>query len=301
TCSSRNSVEAKRKLINAEFELLKHCNPDKTPNELKESDINYLMTLDETKTERKFTLDVSYKLRRQTFERLSNLQVFDGHEHLMLPFIGSEVNERLLRRRQLSMIPFLSNIIFDVSFDDTMSNLECKNLAEQLVRIFNWNKFGFEIRRNNSNLKLFNLHVANLGSSTSTRKFLNSLFDTSIHHYYPNVFFHQQPFTDIFDTSKLVYLSPHANETLTEFDNDVFYIIGGIVDRQEIVELTPNKSHSLGIRSVKLPLESLVNCEVQSLYTVYKFLHEFKFNPSKTADMSKLVKEHIPRKMKRLK
>ena len=91
TCSSRNSVEAKRKLINAEFELLKHCNPDKTLNELKESDINYLMTLDETKTERKFTLDVSYKLRRQTFERLSNLQVFDGHEHLMLPFIGSEV------------------------------------------------------------------------------------------------------------------------------------------------------------------------------------------------------------------
>lgn len=199
-------------------------------------------------------------------------------------------------------MPYLPNIIFDISFDEHMSTLECKNLAEQLMRIFNLNKFGIGSQDDNTNLNLFNLHVTNLQSSKLTSGFLGSLFGPDKRHYYPNVHFHEPPFTEIFPDRRLIYMSPHAKETMTEYDHEAFYIIGGIVDRREIIELTPAKCSQLGIRSVRLPIELFVHQEVQTLCDVYKLLHEFKYNPSALfaqESISKLVKRHIPHKKPR--
>lgn len=206
-----------------------------------------------------------------------------------------------MRRRHLSLAPFLPNIIFDVSFDDYMSRLECKNLAEQLIRIFNFNKFGL-FGNNRTNLDLFNLHVTNLQSSGHTRTFLDGLFGAKTRPYYPTVHFHDRPFTELFEKKHLIYMSPHASEVMTEYDHNAFYIIGGIVDRREVIELTPDKCNQLGIRSVRLPIELLVWNEVQSLCDVFKLLHEFKYNNSvkfEQKSMSALVQKHMQNKKRR--
>lgn len=182
-----------------------------------------------------------------------------------------------------------------------MSSLECKNLAEQLIRIFNYNKFGLSFN-NNSNFDLFNLHVTNLQSSNQTRFFLDGLFGTKIRNYYPTVHFHDQPFTELFDKKQLIYMSPHANEIMTEYDHDAFYIIGGIVDRREIIELTPDRCNQLGIRSVRLPIELIVRKEVQTLCDVFKLLFEFKYNTSvefEPKSISALVQKHMQNKLRR--
>lgn len=179
-----------------------------------------------------------------------------------------------------------------------MSSLECKNLAEQLIRIFTLNKYGIEANLNYMNQNLFNLHVTNLGSSINTKAFLDSQFYTQF--YYPNVFLHQKAFTEIFSGKKLIYLSPHAKEVISEYDHDAFYIIGGIVDRREIIELTPAKCKQLEIPSMRLPIQEHVHQsqQVQSLYDVYKFLHEFKYNsnPFNANNIATFVQKHIPKK-----
>lgn len=67
---------------------------------------------------------------------------------------------------------------------------------------------------------------------------------------------------DILDTfpgmeSKLVYLSPDANEALSTFDENKIYIIGGIVDKAVKEGLSKNKASRLGIEARKLPLSKL--------------------------------------------
>ena len=177
-----------------------------------------------------------------------------------------------------------------------MSSLECKNLAEQMKQIFYLNKFGMNLNDKCKNLDLFNLHITNLKSSNNTRNFLYSLFDPKIQFYFPNVFLHENSFTQIFKEKNVIYLSPHATEELTEYNHESFYIIGGIVDRRNIIELTPERSRELGIKSIKLPTQALLKKQILSLVDVFKFLHQFKYNPSKLnkdINISSFIKNHI--------
>ena len=88
---------------------------------------------------------------------------------------------------------------------------------------------------------------------------------------------------------------------MTEYDHEAFYIIGGIVDRREIIQLTPAKCSQMGIRSLRLPIQAIVSREVQSLCDVYKLLYEFKYNSSDFGvnNISALVQKHIPNKKRR--
>ena len=87
-----NVTRSKLKLILSEYELLKHREPGKVPSQLSESHLEYLASLHKDKLFKRMTwLDVSYKLREQTLERLFHLEQFDGANHLLFPFIGSEV------------------------------------------------------------------------------------------------------------------------------------------------------------------------------------------------------------------
>lgn len=58
----------------------------------------------------------------------------------------------------------------------------------------------------------------------------------------------------ILDKEKTVYLSPDATETVTGIDNDVVYIIGGLVDGSVLKDVSKTKAADLGIRSEKLDL-----------------------------------------------
>ncbi|KAI7688436.1 hypothetical protein SSS_01853 [Sarcoptes scabiei] len=199
--------------------------------------------------QKRIWLDLSYLDRTRALQRMQRLESFDGFGSLSMPLIGSEI-ENLIIRRKISAIPFVQNIIFDLSFDEYMCSLECKNLVEQLLRIIVANN------QENNLENIFNLHLTGLQSSHSTRLFLNKFFNEKMRPRFPNVFIHNQSFQDIFTLDHMVYLSPHATDEIETIEPNQIYVIGGIVDRRKIIELTQTKCQRLNIKSLRLPIQN---------------------------------------------
>lgn len=261
-------ARAKRKLIQTEIEWLRYSEPASVPMNISLKNFNYLEQLIEMKKYRRLCwLDISNRARYRYLRQLRQIESFDG-QALIEPICKAGI-DRIRMRKQLSMIPFVSNIVFDVTFDNYMSSLECKNLAEQIIRIIYRNRH--EFRTN-----WFNLHITGLSQSQSTVKFLNKFLDPSHRHNYPNVFFHNESFNELFHHEQIIYLSPHATDTIDQsitIDSDTVFIIGGIVDRRKIIELTVSKCKKLGIKTKRLPLNSDDSKQVKSLDDVVKIIH----------------------------
>lgn len=66
---------------------------------------------------------------------------------------------------------------------------------------------------------------------------------------------HECSYLDLFPREKLVYLTPHCQQVLNEYDHDDIYIIGGIVDCSNNEPLSLAKAKKEGIRMAKFPLD----------------------------------------------
>ena len=90
----QNIEESKHKLILSEYNLLKHIDPDKVPTKLEKKHLEYLMSLfaiKGAKSHRSLKIDISYKLRELTFQKLRDFENFQGTNSLCCPFTGFEV------------------------------------------------------------------------------------------------------------------------------------------------------------------------------------------------------------------
>ena len=124
-------------------------------------------------------------------------------------------------------------ICFDLNFNHYMEKKEQKSLSSQLALCYNINK------RNN---KKINFYFTNM-----TKELMNILNKNDADKW--KVHYHDEPFYLIDDLIKLkkefVYLSPDAEEELNDVNEDKIYIIGGIVDRTVIQNLSLNRIISL--------------------------------------------------------
>ena len=124
-------------------------------------------------------------------------------------------------------------ICFDLNFNHYMEKKEQKSLSSQLALCYNINK------RNN---KKINFYFTNV-----TQELMNILNKNDADKW--KVHYHDEPFYLIDDLIKLkkefVYLSPDAEEELNDVSEDKIYIIGGIVDRTVIQNLSLNRIISL--------------------------------------------------------
>ena len=124
-------------------------------------------------------------------------------------------------------------ICFDLNFNHYMEKKEQKSLSSQLALCYNINK------RNN---KKINFYFTNM-----TQELMNILNKNDADKW--KVHYHDEPFYLIDDLIKLkkefVYLSPDAEEELNDVNEDKIYIIGGIVDRTVIQNLSLNRIISL--------------------------------------------------------
>ena len=124
-------------------------------------------------------------------------------------------------------------ICFDLNFNHYMEKKEQKSLSSQLALCYNINK------RNN---KKINFYFTNM-----TQELMNILNKNDADKW--KVHYHDEPFYLIDDLIKLkkefVYLSPDAEEELNDVSEDKIYIIGGIVDRTVIQNLSLNRIISL--------------------------------------------------------
>lgn len=66
---------------------------------------------------------------------------------------------------------------------------------------------------------------------------------------------HTKSMTEKFDKEKLVYLTPHCNHDLVEFNHNDIYIIGAMVDKTNNEPLSLAKAKKQGLRMARLPLD----------------------------------------------
>ncbi|CAG2105037.1 unnamed protein product [Medioppia subpectinata] len=238
--------------------------------------------------------DLSGHRRRDLLGLLKKVEDNDGRNQLTAPFVPYEF-ERLFANRLKTAAMFGQNMVFDISFDSHMSTSECKNLAEQLNRIYQWNRY--HVREDTRHMP-FNIHLCNVIAGHKTIHFVDFLFPhlTSSESF---VNITSKCYTDVFDRRDLIYLSPHATEVMTEYESNAVFIIGGIVDRNKLLDLSYPKARQQNIRSMRLPIDSVVNkSNVQSLDSVFKVLVDFKnagfVDNFEAKSLATRIRKHLP-------
>lgn len=142
---------------------------------------------------------------------------------------------------------FGQKFVVDVSYDEYMVDFETSAAARQMARIYCYNK--------SQTTDPFDLHFCNCNLNdrvmTHFSKFTNSLNNRRS---FVNI--HQESYLDLFPNEKLIYLSPDAKKTLTEFDHDAIYIIGAFVDKTCKQKVSKMKAEKEGIDYLKLPIHT---------------------------------------------
>lgn len=112
-------------------------------------------------------------------------------------------------------------VIFDLAYEKYMSPFEQQNCAKQLLLSFSFNR---------AHDDPFDLHFCNINKA--------GLIMKSLHKTMPNIYdldfpinLTEKSYLDLYDKEQLVYLSPHTNNIMREFDPNLVYIIGGMVDK----------------------------------------------------------------------
>ena len=173
------------------------------------------------------------KIKMQNYQAVKNMtkeekEKYYNEYYKQKIILKEKEKENLLEAYNSNFI-----ICFDLNFNHYMEKKEQKSLSSQLALCYNINK------RNN---KKINFYFTNM-----TQELMNILNKNDADKW--KVHFHDEPFYLIDDLIKLkkefVYLSPDAEEELNDVSEDKIYIIGGIVDRTVIQNLSLNRIISL--------------------------------------------------------
>ncbi|CAK1581975.1 unnamed protein product [Parnassius mnemosyne] len=144
-------------------------------------------------------------------------------------------------------------IIIDLSFDHLMIEKDRFKVIKQILRCYSIN------RRSDTPLKF---HITSFGDKSKS--------DISRHNGYENwdVEYHEKPYLDVFSKDKLVYLSSESDNIIETFEEDTYYIIGGLVDHNQHKGLCHKIAVEQGIRHCQLPLTKYVNMKTRKVLTI---------------------------------
>lgn len=140
---------------------------------------------------------------------------------------------------------FGEKLIFDCSYDQHMTKREAKSAAKQLTMCF---------AANRKNRQPFDLHFCNVNFDSATMKQLERNIPTMRNKAFP-MNFHEGSYLELFPENELVYLTPHCQTDL-EYDPNMIYIIGAMVDKSNHEPLSLTKAKKLNLKMARLPLDT---------------------------------------------
>ena len=187
-------------------------------------------------------------------------------------------------------------ICFDLNYNSYMDWKEQKSLVSQLSLCYSINKH---------NKKKINFYFTNMTKDLMDKLNKNGAEKWKVH-------YHDSPFYSIEELIKLnkefVYLTPDAEEDLEDVTDDKIYIIGGIVDRTVIKNLSLNRISNLkhnnnynkiNIISRKLPLlkyiKDLKNI-VLNINTVVEILSLYNDMDEDKKDWKTVLETALPKR-----
>ena len=124
-------------------------------------------------------------------------------------------------------------ICFDLNFNNYMDYKEQKSLVAQLSLCYGINKH---------NIKKINFYFTNMTQDLMHKLNKNGAEKWKVH-YYDTPFYLTEELIKL--NKEFVYLTPDAEEDLEDVSEDKIYIVGGIVDRSVIKNLSMNRVTSL--------------------------------------------------------
>lgn len=110
-----------------------------------------------------------------------------------------------------------------------------------------------------------------------------------------------ESYVDLFPHDNLVYLSPHAEEELIEYDHEAVYIIGAFVDQPHHVQHRHSfvNASKHGIRSQRLPLESTLDWGTGNKCLCLNHVAQIMMDLRQGADLQETLANHVPRRKRK--
>ncbi|CAG4978283.1 unnamed protein product [Parnassius apollo] len=166
------------------------------------------------------------------------------HQSLFLRIRDQSINN-FDNYRALKAMMFGQPVVIDCSYEQHMVWREALNAAKQMTFVFGDNRIHKDP---------FNIHMCNVNQEGEFMKQLRKNIPSLDEPWFPlNI--HTKSYLDIFPKEKLIYLTPHCREELTNFDHDAIYIIGCMVDKINNEPLSLAKAKRDGVKMAKLPLD----------------------------------------------
>lgn len=83
-----------------------------------------------------------------------------------------------------------------------------------------------------------------------------------------DIFKSEKHFTELFEKEKIVYLTSESEDTLTELEKGICYVIGGLVDHNKYKGETHQLATIRGLRTARLPLTENVVLHSRAVLTI---------------------------------
>lgn len=192
--------------------------------------------------------------RAAVLENIRDSQDDDGTERghsmkntFLLQFWGRSL-DKLLAWRSAQAMRFGQPLVFDMSYEHSMSRREVDNTVSQLMEVEGWNRRATDP---------FHLHFCSLQPDGGYKRELLKRYGaeawdrllitaTELHH------------ADVFPRDRLVYLTADSPNVLRTFDHSKVYIIGALVDRSIQSGLSLANAKRLKLATARLPLDEFL-------------------------------------------
>lgn len=160
--------------------------------------------------------------------------------------------DKLLAWKSAQAMMFGQPLVFDMSYDNSMTKREVENTVSQLMEVEGWNRRATEpFHLHFCNLQKDGVYMQELLKRYGAAAWDNLLITTS-----------ERQHVDMFPHEQLVYLTADSPNVLRKFDHSKVYIIGAIVDRSIQSGLSLATAKRLKLATARLPLDEYLHWEL---------------------------------------
>lgn len=180
----------------------------------------------------------------------------DGHKMkntMFLQFWDRSL-DKLLNWRAANAMIFGQPLVFDMSYDANMSRREMENTVSQMLKVEGLNRRATDP---------FHLHFCNVQPDGPYQKELLKQYGAQTWEHLLITSTKQQH-VELFPREQLVYLTADSPNVLRTFDSSKVYIVGALVDRSPMSNLSLANAKRLKLATARLPLDEFLDWDLGS-------------------------------------
>nr|CAG4641187.1 EOG090X0D3U [Eulimnadia texana] len=166
---------------------------------------------------------------------------------------SERVSRKILKATTMANSSCKVSVVIDLSFDDYMSEKDLAKCIKQVHR-------SYSINRRATNPVQFHITSLNGRSLQEIKKnqgYINWDVNREEKHY-----------SEIFDPSRIVYLTSESDNIIQDLSDDKVYVIGGLVDHNSQKGLCHQLALERGVSHGRLPLDEHVDMKTRKVLTI---------------------------------